>query len=208
MAAPPRCPASAPPPSTGRPGPLPGGNSSSETLGTQSGEVGRPSRSRRASDARPPSVADLNSHLGPESVFICWVGGEVPILAGSPALALVLAVPDLNFLAGPGERHRTRRVDRRGELLLVAGHIHLATRDIVARAFRLIRTAMLQSESLESWVLIDPCQFVVRDSNVACGTRTRNRRTPPLGEAVFGSRGIGSSSRLAPATDLVSNTAW
>ena len=123
-------------------------------------------------------------------------------------LALVLAVQDLNFLASPGERHRTRRVDRRGELLLVAGHIHLATRDIVARAFQLIRTAMLQSELLESGVLIAPCQFVVRDSNVACGTRTRNRRTPPLGEAVFGSRGIGSSSRLAPATDWVSNTAW
>ena len=67
---------------------------------------------------------------------------------------------------------------------------------------------MLQPEKLESWVLIDPFQLVVRDSNVACGTRTRNRRTPPLGEASFGGRGIGSSSRLAPAADLFSDTAW
>ena len=110
----------------------------------------------------------LNARVDPECVRIRRVAVEVPINAGPLVpLALVLAAPNLQALADPGEWHRTRRVDRRSELPLLAGHIHLATSDIAARDFQVIRTTILQPGKFESSVLIDPRQFVVRDNKVA-----------------------------------------
>ncbi len=110
----------------------------------------------------------LNARVEPECVRIRRVAVEVPINAGPLVpLALVLAAPNLQALADPGEWHRIRRVDRRSELPLLAGHIHLATSDIAAKDFQVIRTTILQPGKFESSVLIDPRQFVVRDNKVA-----------------------------------------